>query len=258
MNTDSRRARTTLGAILVTFVINLAAIVIPLGGKTTGEISDQFRVYLVPSGPTFAIWGVIYTLLLAFGIYQALPRARETALLRGLGWLPVVSCAFNSTWIVVWQYEAVSFVPSLVAILGLLVSLALVQRRTRAAASRTERWLVAMPFSFYFGWVTVATVLNVAVVLTTLGVAGIGGLDDRIVAAAVLLVATAIATTVVLRERDAGYGLAVVWALNGIYAKETATPYVAEVALLGVALVGLAAVAMMAARATGRLRVRTA
>ncbi|MBK6975744.1 MAG: hypothetical protein IPH28_00440 [Cytophagaceae bacterium] len=39
---------------------------LPLNGKNTGELSDQYPNLFVPAGLTFSIWGVIYLLLLAF------------------------------------------------------------------------------------------------------------------------------------------------------------------------------------------------
>ncbi|MFM2105306.1 MAG: hypothetical protein RL338_338 [Chloroflexota bacterium] len=238
MTSDRTRATATLVAIVATLAVNGAATAIPLGGRTTGEISDSFRVFLVPSGATFAIWGVIYSFLVAFGVYQARSATRGTPLLRRLGWLPVVSCLFNGAWILLWQYEI--FVPTLAAMLGLLVTLIAIHRVTRAATTRAERWLVAIPFSIYLGWITVATVLNVAVALVTLGVTGIAGLEPPLIAAVVLVAAIGIALTAIVREREIAYGLVAVWAFYGIWVKEAATPYVAPVAIAGAGLFVLA------------------
>ena len=238
MTSDRTRGIATLVAIVATIAVNGAATAIPLGGRTTGEISDSFRVFLVPSGATFAIWGVIYGFLVAFGVYAARAATREAPLLRRLGWLPVVSCVFNSAWIFLWQYGF--FVATLVAMLGLLVTLIAIQRITRAATTRAERWLVAIPFSIYLGWITVATVLNVAVGLVSLGVTEIAGIESPLVAAVVLVAAIGIALTAIVREREIAYGLVAVWAFYGIWVKEGATPYVAPVAIAGAGLFLLA------------------
>ena len=50
---------------------------LPINGITTGEISDSFPVLFTPAGYVFAIWGVIYILLIGFTVYQALPAQRE-------------------------------------------------------------------------------------------------------------------------------------------------------------------------------------
>lgn len=243
MNRDSLRQVVTVAAIVATLVVNVLSITIPLGGRTTQEISDSFRVYVIPAGPTFAIWGLIYTLLLAFAIHQARPGLREDPLLRRLGWLPVVACAFNSAWIFLWQYGFIA--PSLLPMLGLLGTLIAIRFVLRDTRSRAERWLVGVPHSVYLGWITVATVLNVAVALSALGVSGIAGLEPTLVAAAVLVAAIAIGTIATVRERDAAYGLIVAFAFNGIVAKEAATPYVGTVAVAGLAILVVAAVAVL-------------
>ena len=50
--------------------VNMLAVTLPINGKSTGELSDQYPNLFVPAGFTFSIWGVIYLLLLVFVIYQ--------------------------------------------------------------------------------------------------------------------------------------------------------------------------------------------
>ena len=57
-----------LGAVVY---INYLAVTLPLGGRTTGEISESFPNLFVPAGITFSIWGLIYLALLGFVIFQA-------------------------------------------------------------------------------------------------------------------------------------------------------------------------------------------
>jgi hypothetical protein len=40
-------------------VLNVLANALPLGGRTTGEISDAYPNLFAPAGYTFAIWGLI-------------------------------------------------------------------------------------------------------------------------------------------------------------------------------------------------------
>ena len=37
---------------------------------TNKEVADQWNLRLTPAGWAFAIWGIIYTLLMVFAIYQ--------------------------------------------------------------------------------------------------------------------------------------------------------------------------------------------
>jgi benzodiazapine receptor len=67
-------------SIIVTITINVLADVLPINGLNTGAISDSFHVFFVPAGYVFAIWGVIYIGLIAYGIYQALPAQKNNPL----------------------------------------------------------------------------------------------------------------------------------------------------------------------------------
>ena len=90
MHSDRTRQVVTVLAYLLTLALNTAATTLPLGGLPTNAISDQFHVFVIPAGYVFSIWGLIYTLLGAFTIWQALPRNREDATLRRLGSLPAL------------------------------------------------------------------------------------------------------------------------------------------------------------------------
>jgi hypothetical protein len=61
---------------------NAAANILPLNGRTTGEISDSLKALFVPAGYVFSIWSLIYAGLLAYTIYQALPAQRSNQRLR--------------------------------------------------------------------------------------------------------------------------------------------------------------------------------
>ena len=56
---------------LTEIIVNGLANILPIGGKYTGELSDNIPNLFVPAGITFAIWGVIYVLILVFAVYLA-------------------------------------------------------------------------------------------------------------------------------------------------------------------------------------------
>ena len=74
----------TLAAIIGTFAVNIWSNLSPPGGQTIGEISNTrfAEVQITPANYAFAIWGVIYIGLLAFGYYQLLPAQRADMRLR--------------------------------------------------------------------------------------------------------------------------------------------------------------------------------
>lgn len=249
MRSDTRRQAVTVLAYLVTLALNTAATTIPLGGLATNQISDQFHVYVIPAGYVFAIWGLIYTLLGAFTVWQALPRNREDEALRALGYLPALTGLLNAVWIVFFQYQVFALtVPVIVALLVTLIAVHRILWNRRASLQGSRYWLVRAPWSVYLGWITVATIANIAQTLSALGVQRLV-VDPPIAAAAVLLTGLAIAVAFVRRFGDAAYGWVIVWAYVGVAVKESATPLVAVTALVGALVVAaLVVVAMVSGR----------
>ncbi|HEY3334721.1 MAG TPA: TspO/MBR family protein [Candidatus Limnocylindrales bacterium] len=248
MRSDIRRRVATVLAFLLTLTINVAANAVPINGQRTAEISDRFHVYVIPAGYVFAIWGVIYLLLAAYTVWQALPRNRDDATLRSLGWLPAITGALNATWVLLFQYEVFALtIPVMLALLVTLIAIHLRLWERRDAIHGMAFWLVRVPFSVYLGWITIATIANIAQAGAALGIVAPAGASP-IIAAAVLLLGLAIATRFVHRFRDAAYGLVIVWAYVGIVVKERDTPIVALVAAGGAIVVAALVVRAIAAR----------
>ena len=82
---DTIRQILVVLSVLATIIVNFLAVSLPLNGLNTGEISDRFKVYFVPAGYVFSIWGLIYIGLIAYAVYQALPSQRENPRLRKTG-----------------------------------------------------------------------------------------------------------------------------------------------------------------------------
>ena len=239
MRSDSLRQLVTVLSFLVTLAVNTAANALPINGQTTAAISDRFAVHVIPAGYVFAIWGVIYVLLGAFTAWQALPRNREDATLRDLGYLPALSGVLNTAWLLLFQYEVFALtVPVMIALLVTLIAIHLRLWAHRDALHGTTYWTVRAPWSVYLGWITVATIANIAQAGAALGFDGFG-IDPVLIAAAVLLVGTAIAARFVARFRDVAYGLVIVWAYLGVVVKETAAAPVALAAGFGVIVVAV-------------------
>jgi len=237
---SSARARQvlTVAVFIVTVAINAAANALPINGQLTAEISDRFRVFVIPAGYVFAIWGLIYVLLGAFTVDQARPSRAADPTLRRLGWLPALTGVLNSIWVLLFQYEVfVLTVPVMLALLGTLIRINAITFADRARLRGTWAWTVRIPFSVYLGWITVATIANIAQTLDAVGFDGFGVQPEHI-ASAVLLVGIAITATFVWRFADVPYGLVIVWAYAGIVVKESQTPIVSIMAGAGVVLIG--------------------
>lgn len=240
MSSDRLRQSGTVVALAITLILNGAANALPLNGQTTAAISDGLPALVNPAGYVFAIWGLIYVLQLAFTIYQARPSRAADPLLRRLGYFPAAVGLLNALWIVLWHWNVyVLTVPVMVAILLILIEIdrrirtdwpAALQPGSRAPAE--VRWLVRLPFSVYLGWISVATIANVAAFLLSIGYTG-GPFSEEAWAVAILGVGLAIAAWFVLTRRDPAYGLVFVWAYAGIVSRQVDHPPVPAMAALG-------------------------
>ena len=235
-------------SILATIAINALANALPINGQNTGEISDRFKVYFVPEGYVFSIWGLIYLGLIAYAIFQALPSQRENPRLRATGWWVVLGGLANTTWIFLWHYE--QFPLTIVVMLGLLATLLVTYQRLetgKISVPAAEKWAVRLPFSIYLGWITVATVANATSLLDYLKWDGFGIADETwmmIVLGVVLIIAALMNFT----RRDAAYAAVLLWALAGIGIKHAEVSPVAIPTWITFGLVALTLVVALFVR----------
>lgn len=232
MNRDIVRQFINIVAFVFVLVTNSVSEAIPLNGQTSAQIANRLPIFFVPANYVFSIWGVIYALLIAFTIYQALPSQRENPYLRKMGYWFALTCVANGTWLVLFHYN--QFALSMVAMIILLAALIAIYTRIevgRGAVSNATRWCIQIPFSTYLGWITVATVANAAYVLYDAQWNGFG-ISGEVWAAIMLVVAAAITLTIVVTRRDIAYSAVLLWALVGIVVKQSGAPLVAGTAVV--------------------------
>jgi hypothetical protein len=200
-------------------IVNILANALPINGQNTGEISDRFKVFFVPSGYVFAIWGLIYVLLLAYTVYQLLPRNRENKSLDKIVWPVVIGSLANIVWIFLWHYNhPVWCVLPMLVLLGSLIYTYVVLGIGKIQVSKGMKYAVHLTFSVYLGWITVATIANITDALFAKNWNGFG-IDGAIWAALLIIIAGILASIVMFTRRDLAYCLVIVWALVGIAAK---------------------------------------
>lgn len=255
---DVLRQWLTIVAIVGTFAVNIWSNLFPLNGLNIGAISNTFfaDVQIIPANYAFAIWGVIYLGLFAFGIYQLLPAQRQNPEFRRVDYLLVVACVAQAIW--VFLFLSRLFALSVVAMLGILlpligVYLGLDTRQRRlplrgtAKQSRQEQWFVQIPISIYLGWITVATVVNIASALDAANWNG-WGISAPIWTIVLMIVSAAIAAVIFLQRRDIAYTLVIIWSLIAIGVRQIATPAIAVTA--GVLVIGLAGLILVKRRSS--------
>jgi hypothetical protein len=211
-----------IAAFVLTVIVNgLAGSTTLLGGVNTAEISDANPTLITPAGYVFSIWGIIYILLAVFVIFQALPSQKEKEYTKKIGWLFVLSSILNIVWLFFWQYQILSV--SIVLMFLLLITLIAIYLRLNIGKSTVtlrEKLTVHVPFSVYLGWITIASIANVAVFLVSENWDGFG-ISPETWATLIIIVALVIALLVIATRRDIAYGLVIVWAFVGIAVKQS-------------------------------------
>jgi len=233
-------------AYILTVIVNsIAGSTTLIGGQNTAAISDANPTLITPAGYVFSIWGIIYVLLGAFVIYQALPRERGSNYQGKIGGLFVISSLVNIAWIFVWQFE--SLILSVVLIFALLLSLIAIYLRLnigKAKVKTSEKLAVHLPFSVYLGWITIASIADVAVTLTAYNWNGFGISPETwtIIVAAVAVLITILMLAI---RKDIAYALVVIWALVGIGINQSSNQTIVMVTQICSIIVTIALIAVI-------------
>lgn len=214
-------------AYIFMVTLNALSIIIPLGGKTTQELSDMYANPFTPIGFTFSIWSVIYSLLLIFSIIPLVNyfrgKSQKNKLVnKNIGYLYAISCLLNGLWILAWQYQFIWL--SVLVMLGLLVTLIKIHielRKNTTALTWNDKYITLPAFSIYLGWISVATIANITAWTVSIGWDGFG-ISQITWTNIMVIVATLLGTTMLLKYRDIFFNLVILWALYGIMSKRMA------------------------------------
>ncbi len=234
-------------------VVNVLANILPINGVTTGQVSDCYPNLFAPAGLSFAIWGLIYLLLAGFtmyqlGFFQDKRGAMKPHLLYQVAVLFTFSSLANTAWIFCWHYKLIplSMVLMVLILLSLISIIGLVDKKP---LSLRENVFVRLPFSVYLGWITVATIANATVLLVSWEWDGFG-LSEPTWTVIMIIAGMLIGGATTLRNRDAIYGLVVVWAYLGIIIRHTSPqgfggqfPLVVAVTILCIVVLAAAIIA---------------
>jgi benzodiazapine receptor len=227
-------------AFIITLIVNGLSNTTLIGGRTTAEVSNSYPTLITPAGYVFAIWGIVYVLLGVFLVYQALPSQKDKPFQKQINGLFILISVFNVVWLFFWQNELLTIsVWVIFAFLASLIAIYLRLNIGRSTVSLKEKLCVHLPFSVYLGWVTIATIANIAVTLVSLGWDGFG-LSLQTWAILVLAIALIIDLVVLATRRDIAYSLVFIWALAGIAVNQTANPSIVLTAEVAVAFIAVA------------------
>lgn len=205
-------------AYVAMIIVNFLANALPINNHTTGAVSNSYPNLFAPAGLTFAIWGLIYLLLGAYVVYQFIKGGQEKErLINKVNPFFIITSLANTAWIFAWHYDYIGLSVLLISILlGSLIKIADIIRGEKLKPK--EKLFISIPFSVYFGWITVATIANITVFLVSIGWNGFG-IADFIWTIIILLAGALIGILRLHKDKNIAYGLVLIWAYFGILFK---------------------------------------
>lgn len=209
---------------IIMVTLNALSITLPLGGKTTQELSEMYANPFTPAGFTFSIWSVIYTLLLIFSLIPLInyfrgKEQKNKLVDKNIGYLYAISCLLNGLWILAWQYQFTGL--SVVIMLSLLVTLIRIHgeiRKNTTGLTWNDKYITFPAFSIYLGWISVATIANIVAWTVSINWGGFG-FSPIHWTITMIVVATLLGTIILVKYRDIFFNLVILWALYGIMSK---------------------------------------
>lgn len=216
----------TLIAILTTLSVNVLSNFFPPRGLNIGAIANTILqgVLITPANYAFAIWGLIYLGLIAYGLYQLQPSQRRQPVIQRLDGLLIVACIAQIVWVFLFTLQLfwLSVAAMLAILLPLIGAYGQLNRGQESASREWRRW-VQWPFSLYLAWISVATIVNVASALYRAGWQG-GAIGATGWTAIMLIVGAAIAAAVTRQRGDRLFPLVFIWAYIAIAIRQSANP----------------------------------
>ena len=196
-----------------------------INSTDVGQVSDRYPSLFTPAGFTFSIWGLIYLALVSLCVYHLICAYKKSQShpanldLSGIGWRFVVNNIATTLWLIAWTNEMM--IASAILIIVQLITLIQMHRRLfihDATRELPSKVFTQFPLSIYFGWITIATIANIATVLTARSWDG-WGVSDINWTMTMVAIAVLLTIWVMNRRRNVVYGLVIIWGIFGILSK---------------------------------------
>ncbi|MFI3283559.1 MAG: TspO/MBR family protein [Erysipelotrichaceae bacterium] len=201
-----------LATYILTILVNASANLLPLNGKLSKDISDMYRNLFTPASYTFSIWSLIYLLLAFYVGYMVIKKFNEEdeKHYQEIGLYFIASSIFNCLWIIAWHYNLILITLVLMALLFISVG------RIYVLVQRRKDLIPSIAFGIYYGWISIATIANVAIFLTFMKFDGFG-IEPRFWTVATLILGFLIICACSYKNKDPFYILTGIWAYAGIF-----------------------------------------
>lgn len=205
-------------ATVAVLVVNYLATTGAINGRDPKFVSDAYPTGITPAGYAFTIWSIIYLGMIGFSVFQLLPSRDPEPKLGKVRLFYLLLSAANIGWIFSWHYDLIPL--SMVMMIILLFSLLMINLELKSVGTTRSKLLARIPFSIYFGWVTVATLLNAAILLVYLGVSVAPG-TASIAGALVIAFVTLIGSILRFKLKSMAYPITIAWGITAIAVKQS-------------------------------------
>lgn len=223
----------SLFSYLAMVLVNALANILPINNITTGGVSDSYPNLFAPASFTFSIWAIIYLLLFLFVIYQ-FTQNNKKVLVKKINFLFIFSSLANILWILAWHYDLIGL--SVILIILILLLLIKISDLLRVEnLSFKEKFFMLIPFSIYFGWITVATIANITTYLVFLNWSAFS-LSEEFWLVLILIIGTIIGLWRMFKDKCIAYGLVFVWAYIGIFTRHLSSSYIFALITLAICI----------------------
>lgn len=201
-------------------------------GKTVGDLSAEYNNLFTPASYAFSIWGLIFLMLLVFGIYgvysafakasTAVPN-KEDSNYRTDFVITTAPCfllanIFCSLWVGFWLEEMIGV--SVLCMFGILICLIACIVKLDMEIWDAPFPIIAFvwwPLCLYSGWISVATIANVSAWLNN--IFEISNFIQIIVTLIMVLVATIVSAAMLVIHNMREFAMVGVWALVAIFVR---------------------------------------
>ena len=229
-----------MGTFILVPVVNYLPIVLDIDQEA---FTNSIDTRISPAGYGFSIWGVIFTGMLLFAGFQlrnpedtpALRRAYRFLILAGLASIVFVPISLGSN-------QVLGFVDLLWHLLALIGAYVALRTHVREVGDPHYGWTYFAP-TMYLGWISAATVVSTALMLSQLGVSFAPSVAI-LIALGLIAVLTGLGLYLVLRK-DSIYALTVAWALVAVAVKQQDAALVFWGGVAGAGLLAATAVARL-------------
>jgi len=209
-----------LASVVLVIVINYVSQAIRINETTIGEVSNKYFNLFTPASYAFAIWGLIFLALIAYGIYQlrmAFFSDKPSDFIEKTAYWFVFTNLLNCIWVFAFTYDYTGL--SVIVMLGILFSLLQIILKTNmniASVSRSTILFGWLPIGIYSGWIAVATIANIAAYLSKLNWDG-ALFSEQQWTVIMMVIATLVNIFMVWKRNMREFALVGIWAFFAIY-----------------------------------------